>query len=337
MIKITLPFNNSALDDITMNLRDKLSPGFSFNHKLYYNYIRPVLPVECRKFVNKISRAHIKLKANFIYDDVVQFIKENIDFEEECKTLYPNSSNCAIILTHDIDCEYGFKHIPDILEIDEEYGFKSSWNIVPYKYKIDRGIIDLINNAGHEIGIHGYNHDGRLFSSRKIFIERLPYINKAIEEYNSVGFRSPMVHREILWMQKLNIKYDSSCFDYDPFQPFPDNTGLIWPFLIGNFVELPYTIPQDYILFNVLKKKNIDIWINKTKWITENHGCIISLTHPAVIKDNNYNFYKHYLEYLKDIKNSWKCLPREMAEWWIQRNALFHWRGKVIHHPNKIL
>jgi len=64
-------------------------------------------------------------------------------------------------------------------------------------YKIDYGIIRLIHDAGHEIGVHGYNHDGKLYSSMKVFDERVPFINKAMKKFKSVGFRSPMVHHAV--------------------------------------------------------------------------------------------------------------------------------------------
>lgn len=80
--------------------------------------------------------------------------------------------------------------------------------------------LNIIRDAGHEIGIHGYNHDGKLYFSKEIFDYRVKYINEAIEKYGAVGFRSPMVHRNLEWLQQLNIEYDASCFDYDPYQPF---------------------------------------------------------------------------------------------------------------------
>ena len=86
--------------------------------------------------------------------------------------------------------------------------------------------------------------------------------------------------------------------------------------LLENF-ELPYTLPQDHILFYVLKVKNISIWKNKVDWLVENHGMILTLTHPDYLMEKeNLRYYEELLAYLSDIKNSWNCLPKEMAEWW---------------------
>ena len=290
---------------------------FYLKEKIYYNIIRPVLPINLRQKLQKRYNLKIFLKENFIADELVNYLKNQTDFKELANKLYPHNSNSALILTHDVEELRGFKNIPRVIDLELKYGFKSSWNIVPYKYPIDEGIINYINKAGHEIGIHGYNHDGRLYYSEKIFNQRVPFINQAIKKYNAIGFRSPQVHRNLSWLQKLDISYDASCFDYDPYQPFPGGTGSIWPFIVGKFVELPYTLPQDHTLFYVLGKKDISIWKNKTDWLLKNNGIILSLTHPDYLLDDfNFKLYEEFLIYLKSLNNIWHCLPKEMTNWW---------------------
>lgn len=278
------------------------------------------MPIPLRQKFQERYNSNISFNNDFIYDEFVIIAKKNWEGKEDVR-FYPNDNSCSIILTHDVEEQEGFDYIPKIIELEEKHGVKSSWNIVPYKYKIDEGIIELIREAGHEIGIHGYNHDGKLYYSEKIFNNRVPYINKAIEKYNAIGFRSPQVHRNLEWLQKLDIKYDASCFDYDPFQPFPGGTGSIWPFTAGKFVELPYTIPQDHTLYYVLKERKIDIWKNKINWLVKNKGVILSVTHPDYLREKRlYKMYEELLEFLKQIENSWFCLPKEMAEWWNKKD-----------------
>jgi len=38
--------------------------------------------------------------------------------------------------------------------------------------------------------------------------------------------------RNLDWLHHLNIEYDSSTFDTDPFEPMPDGTGTIFPFFV---------------------------------------------------------------------------------------------------------
>ncbi len=245
-------FDNNLLDGKIKNrlIENDFENRFSLKQKVYYNFIRPLIPISVRQKLQEKLNAGVEWKKDFIDDSLVNEIT-SLQSDKITNLKYKQGKDCAIVLTHDVEEQQGFDFIPRVIELEEKYGFKSSWNIVPYKYKIDDGILKLIRNAGHEIGIHGYNHDGKLYYSEKIFNERVQYINKALKKYGAVGFRSPMVHRNLKWLQKLDIEYDASCFDYDPFQPFPGGTGSIWPFIAGKFVELPYTLPQDHTLFYV--------------------------------------------------------------------------------------
>ncbi len=316
-MNVVPPFKNISQDlAIKFLLEDNFELKFSTKQKIYYNFLRPFIPISLRQKIQHSYVDKITYKENFINSDFVDLIKGIISPEEK-DNLYPDNYNTAIILTHDVEEETGFNFIPKVMELESELGFKSSWNIVPYKYKIDEGIIDLIKKNNNEIGIHGYNHDGKLYYSERIFNERVPFINEAIKKYGADGFRSPMVHRNLKWLQKLDITYDASCFDYDPFQPFPGGTGSIWPFISGKFVELPYTLPQDHTMFYVLEQKDISIWINKIKWLVENKGMILALTHPDYLLDkNHFLMYKDLLLYMQQIRSSWNCLPKEIADWW---------------------
>jgi peptidoglycan/xylan/chitin deacetylase (PgdA/CDA1 family) len=291
---------------------------FSLRQKVYYNLIRPFIPISARQKLQEKVNAGIEWKKDFIDEELVTMLQsDKVTGNKVTKFKYKDEKDYAIVLTHDVEEQHGFDFIPKVIELEEKYGFKSSWNIVPYKYKIDDGIINIINQYGHEVGIHGYNHDGKLYYSEKIFNERVPYINEAINRFGAVGFRSPQVHRNLIWLQKLDIEYDASCFDYDPFQPFPGGTGSIWPFIAGKFVELPYTLPQDHTMFYVLKQKNISIWKNKADWVAKNKGVILLITHPDYLREKNHlEMYEELLKYLKSFKDAWFCLPKEMAEWW---------------------
>jgi peptidoglycan/xylan/chitin deacetylase (PgdA/CDA1 family) len=322
MIKVIPPFDILGPEQITeFLLENNLEMNFTPKQKVYYSFFRPVIPKKIRRMIQEYYCKNINFKDNFIDDSLVKYLESAVnDYDNLFTNLYLNNAACVVVLTHDVEEDKGFHYIPKVIELEEKYGFKSSWNIVPHKYKIDPGIIKLIKETGHEIGIHGYNHDGKLYYSKKIFDERTKDINRALEQYGSVGFRSPMVHRNLEWLEGLNIKYDLSCFDYDPFQPFPGGTGSIWPFIAGKFVEIPYTLPQDHTLYYLLKQDDITIWKNKADWIIKNHGVILTLSHPDYLMESRLMLmYEKLLDYLKQIQNSWKCLPQEIAEWWLKK------------------
>jgi peptidoglycan/xylan/chitin deacetylase (PgdA/CDA1 family) len=295
-------------------LEDNFQSRFTLQQRIYYSIVRPFVPVPLRQWLQRKTRKDIRWKESFIDDEYVNLIRKNGNNRITLQNLYPQSMQSCTVLTHDVETEGGMRFIPNVIELEKKYGFLSSWNIVPYKYNIEDGIIKLIQDSGGEIGIHGYNHDGKLYYSEKIFTERAEYINEALKKYNAVGFRSPMVHRNLWWLQKLNIEYDSSCFDYDPFQPFPGGTGSIWPYQANKFIELPYTMPQDHVLFYLLQEKSSDVWKKKADWIIQNHGVVLMLTHPDYLSEKNHlKYYEEILQYLSTFKKVWRCLPRELA------------------------
>ena len=126
--------------------------------------------------------------------------------------------------------------------------------------------------------MHGLYHDGKYFKSRKIFQERAIKINHYLKGMGSCWISLSFYAHNLEWIHDLNIEYDASTFDTDPFEPQPDGMGTIFPFFVqGNssqkgYVELPYTLPQDFTLFVLMKEKNIDIWKKKLDWIVENGG-----------------------------------------------------------------
>ncbi|MCX6158480.1 MAG: polysaccharide deacetylase family protein [Ignavibacteriae bacterium] len=240
-------------------------------------------------------------------------------FNEILKNLWGSDIVSPIVLTHDVETIDGLKYVPKVLELEEKYGFKSSWNVVPYLYDIPNEIINLIKENGCEVGVHGYNHDGKDFFSKNLFDKRVVLINKAIENFGGVGYRSPAAQRNLEWMQSLNIKYDSSCFDVDPYQPMPGGTHFIWPFMAGKFVELPYTLPQDHVLWIQLGEKNIDTWKKKTEWLMKYNGMILLITHPDYLMiGENMKLYEEFLIYVKGLNGVRNMLAREVAEFVIQ-------------------
>ena len=145
-----------------------------------------------------------------------------------------------------------------------------------------------------------------------------------------MGFRSPSTHHDLDWIHDLNIEYDSSTFDTDPFEPQSDGTGTIFPFWVeGNsaqkgYLELPYTLSQDFTLFIIMKEETIDIWKKKLDWIVERGGMALIDVHPDYInfdgkglglEEYPVDYYLELLNYIKTKYGSqvWHALPKEVA------------------------
>ena len=196
----------------------------------------------------------------------------------------------------------------------------SSFNFVLERYPLDFNLIQELRERGFEVGCHGLKHDGKLFSSQKEFIRRVAKINKHLKEYRMVGFRAPLTHRNPEWMQALEIEYDLSFFDTDPFEPIPGGTMSIWPFFIGHFVELPYTLVQDYTLTSVLGETSPRLWLEKADFIKKSHGMALLNSHPDYLKNpNSFGIYIEFLETMKKNEEYWHALPRDVASWWKSR------------------
>jgi len=119
---------------------------------------------------------------------------------------WPAGHRFSVVLTHDIETEEGQALVREIADLEEELGFRSSFNIVPDRYIPDDRLMGELSERGFEIGVHGLKHDGKLFSSEKTFVKRSQAINSYLGKFNAVGFRSPLMQRNPEWMQSLNIE-----------------------------------------------------------------------------------------------------------------------------------
>ena len=200
-------------------------------------------------------------------------------------TGWPDGKQFALVLSHDVDNQKGQDRVLDLAELEIKLGFRSAFNFVPERYANHEEIKRFLRNSGFEIGVHGLKHDGMLFKNKRIFDQRAREINRYLKEWNSTGFTSPSMQHNVSWVHALNITHSISTFDTDPFEPQPDSAKTIFPFWVANghsgsgYLELPYTLPQDHLVFIILREKNIDIWKRKLDWIAEKGGMALLNTH----------------------------------------------------------
>lgn len=321
-----LPFTNQAnieakflfAEPLASYLAEALSDDIS-NARLsrlfqVFYRVRPFLPIPVRQALQRLRNGSKEYsQIDFQPSRLLDLLEAPGAVQP---SLWPDNQDYAFVLTHDVETKQGVRLIQQLAEIEEQLGFRSCWNIVPYKYKTDAGLIRDLKDRGHEVGVHGYNHDGRLFLNKRIFDSRVAGMNRAIEEIGAVGFRTPMVHRNLNWMQQLNVEYDSSVFDADPFQAMPGGVGSFWPFIYGKFVELPYTMPQDHTLFVTLGETTDAVWRDKLTTIRGVHGMSLMVTHPDYLDSpSRLNIYRDFLKFVRDTTDPWHVLPMEMARW----------------------
>lgn len=298
--------------------------------KLFY-LIKPFIPRSLQIF---LRRKLVKRKLNRVKN--IWPIFPGSEIKPANWSGWPQNKKFAFVLTHDVEHQRGYERVKKLLHLEKELGFVSSFYFIPERdYKVEKKVLQLINENGFEAGIHGLNHDGKLFRDQHTFQERAVKINNYIKEWGVTGFRAPAMHHNLEWIGELNIKYDLSTFDSDLSQPQPDGVGTIFPFRVDGkngrpgYLEIPYTLDQDFTLFILLKEDSPSIWIKKLDWIVEKGGMALVDVHPDYINFDNASeleefpikYYEEFLNYVK-IKYEgeyWNALPREIAEYFSNR------------------
>lgn len=300
--------------------------------RIYY-MLKPILPRFITRIARQIHSGHARQDALLswpIEERYVRFVRATLENLLELsgletmkiRPLWPEGCRYSLILTHDIESAEGLAYVPKVAELEERLGFRSSFNLVPESYLIDQRLIKDLKDRGFEIGVHGLKHDGKLYWSEKTFRDRALRINDHLRDLGAVGFRSPLTHRNPFWMQALEIEYDLSFFDTDPFEPVPGGCMSIWPFSVGRFTELPYTLVQDYTLTRVLGERSPESWLQKVEFVAENWGMALLNTHPDyLLSPEVWHVYQTFLRAMAEREDYWNPLPREAARWWRSRES----------------
>jgi hypothetical protein len=287
--------------------------------------LKPLIPRSIQIFLRR-QRAHYKRKK---YLDVWPIDPQSSQPEEWWRG-WPGKNKFALVLSHDVDTKKGYRNVFKLADLEEQMGFHSQFNFVPERYgTIEMSLLEELRKRGFGVGVHGLKHDGKLFSSRKIFNERANKINSYLDKWGTRSFTTPSMIRKAQWISELDVDYCVSSFDTDPFEPQSEGIGTIFPYWVENkdsknrYLELPYTLVQDFTLFVILGEKKIDIWQKKINWIRENAGMALLNSHPDYMSFSSDNckteeypveLYKQFLVYInsKFERECWKALPKDV-------------------------
>ena len=295
--------------------------------RLYY-FLKPLIP----RRLQLAARRQIVALQRMCHANVWP-IDERSKTPPDWWSGWPEGKRFALVLTHDVETAKGHDNCAMLADLEESLGFRSSFNFVAKDYPISPELKRGLVKRGFEVGVHGLHHTGELYSCERKFLEQSAEINRYLREWDAVGFRTPCMYHNLDWLHSLEIEYDASMFDTDPFEPQPDGARTIFPFWAQNgsegkgFVELPYTLPQDFTLFVLMREKGIHIWKRKLDWIANNGGMALLITHPDYVCSKGRNcgmaeysieLYEELLHFVKDnFENQfWNPLPKEMARFW---------------------
>jgi hypothetical protein len=247
---------------------------------------------------------------------------------------WPSGKQFAFVVTHDVEGARGLARCQQLMELEKALGVRSSFNFVPEgEYRVPDTLRTVLEQEGFEVGVHDLHHDGSLYRSAKRFQAHARKINQHLRKWQASGFRAGFMFHNLQWLHDLDILYDASTFDTDPFEPQPDGVGTIFPFWVGRsgskgYVELPYTLPQDSTLFLLLKETTIDIWTKKLDWVASHGGMVLVIVHPDYISFDGKptlseypaDLYERLLKYVitRYGDQCWFALPRQVAEFVVQ-------------------
>lgn len=335
-----LPFD---LSEVINNLRHELYTGVARDrrsrlestvNRTYY-FLRPLLPVAVRKH---LQRVHLNgwREVPFPHWPVDRTV-DNV-FERLLLLslrargadrvpfiwFWPEGATSSAIMTHDVETAEGKDFCTNLMDIDDSFGIKASFQIVPEcRYEVTPTYLDSMTKRGFEVAVQDLNHDGHLYRDRRQFMVRATRINSYGRQWGAEGFRAAVLYRRQEWFNALDFSYDMSVPSVAHLDPQRGGCCTVMPYFIGNILELPVTTTQDYSLFHILNDYSIDLWRRQTDLIMEQHGLISFIIHPDYIttdrERSTYQALLAHLSRLRDEKGVWIPKPGELARWWRQR------------------
>jgi hypothetical protein len=342
---VTLPFDP---DQIAKNLRFEAYTGQMQPEHTYFGgntviraiyYLgRPAFPVHFRRILQRI-RLQGGTHSPFPHWPVDRTVDKL--FEELMKAalqarnntpvpfiwFWPEGAPAAAILTHDVETETGRDFCSQLMDTDDEFGFKASYQVVPEKrYEITPAFLKELRRRGCEVNVHDLYHDGNLFRNREEFLSRAAKINSYLKKFGAQGFRSGALYRNLRWYDALKCSYDMSVPNVGHLDAQTGGCCTVMPYFVGKILEIPVTTTQDYSLFHILSSYSTALWEEQCRLILSGHGLISVIVHPdyAINKKSN-NTYRRLLAYLAQLREKmfvWTTLPGEINKWWRMRSEM---------------
>ncbi len=302
--------------------------------RLYY-FVRPYLPFVARHYLKKLHlrgwekisfpRWPVDCSVDNLAAQLLQLsVRSSGDGQVPFIWFWPDGASSCAIMTHDVETELGQEFCSNLMDVDDSFGVKASFQIVPEeRYSVSPQFLASIRERGFEVVVHDLNHDGHLYKNREQFLRRAEKINAYREKYGTEGFRAAVLYRKQLWYDALQFAYDMSVPNVAHLDPQHGGCCTVMPFFIGNILELPVTTTQDYMLFHILNDYSTSLWKRQIELIMAKHGLISFIVHPDYVeKARERVIYEELLAHLADLKEKkdlWITIPGEVNRWWRQR------------------
>jgi hypothetical protein len=333
-----LPFD---ADEVMSNLRleryhldEPAALGNSLVKKAYY-LVRPLLPVSIRKH---LQRASVRARESQSFptwpidvtaDNLARrlaacALRSNGSDRVPFIWFWPDGHSSCTVMTHDVETAAGRDFCSTLMDIDDRFGVKSSFQVVPEeRYQVSAEYLKSLTSRGFEVNVHDLNHDGKLFREEGSFNQRIAKVNAYGKQFGSKGFRSGALYHNVDWFSSLHFSYDMSVANSGRLEAQPGGCCTVMPYFIGDILEIPVTMTQDYALFNYLNTFSVDLWKSQLQFILKHNGLANFIVHPDyIIESKARDVYVSLLQHLSELRSSanmWLALPGEVDTWWRQR------------------
>jgi hypothetical protein len=303
-----------------------------------YYFLRPLMHVNVRR---RVQRAHLNGWKNILFprwpvDTTVEDLSENLlRLSMQAKGVdrvpfiwfWPDGAQSCVTMTHDIETEKGKTFCSELMRIDNSFGIKASFQVVPEgRYEVSAAFLENICHEGFEVNIQDLNHDGHLFRDRQEFLRRAEKINEYGRIYDAKGFRAAVLYRNLAWYDALQFSFDMSVPNVAHLDPQRGGCCTVMPYFVGDTLEIPLTTTQDYMLFHLLNDYSLDLWKAQTDLIVMKNGLVSFLVHPDyIIEKSARDAYCGLLRFLCQLsvkKKMWFATAGEIDGWWRARREM---------------
>ena len=338
--RVSLPFNPSEVID---NLRrEQYVPARkTFPHPLAqraYYAIRSVIPEQMRWYLQRYAYAgwdRVRFP-HWPVDTTVENILQTLSTlvlqasgapKFPFIWFWPDGYSAAACMTHDVERTAGLEFCSALMDIDDTFGIKSSFQLVPEeRYRASDRVRSEMRQRGFEINVHDLNHDGKLFLDHRTFLKRANLINSYAAEFGASGFRSGMMYRNQDWYDDLSFSYDLSVPSVAHLEPQQGGCCTVMPYFAGRMLVLPLTTTEDFALLHILRESSTELWRTQLSLILQKNGFASFVTHPDYLRSEPAQaIYEQLLTMLSRLRAEgilWIALPGELAQWWRQRSQM---------------
>src|SRR5438552_3234328 len=161
-------------------MNEDLQDRMPLRTRLYYTF-KPFIPYRIRIGVRRWFALRSRERLADIWP-----IMPGSDVPPSGWPGWPDGKKFAVVLTHDVEEQSGLAKCRQLMQLDLELGFRTSFNFVPEgNYQVPGELREELKRNGFEVGIHDLHHDGKLYRDRRGFARKAERINRYVKEWGA--------------------------------------------------------------------------------------------------------------------------------------------------------